>query len=122
MLLFLLAKNMDKSDKLQIRLEIYDERGAWCENPDCNRPATDLHHGVISDRKRLKDILFTKFNLIMLCNQCNVSRMYDNVDGRQYWFDVQCARYGEFDMLSWLGDVNRLCIIPFVFDRIKQKP
>ena len=107
---------MNRADKLRIRLEIYEERGAWCENPDCHKPATDLHHGCIGDRKRLKDVLFTKYNLIMLCHECNVSRMYDNAEGRQYWWDAQVNRYGDFEMLKWLETVNRSCIVPFTFD------
>ena len=110
---------LSKTNKLRIRLEIYEERfqetQGRCENPDCHRPASDLHHGCIRDLKRLKKVLFTKFNLIMLCRECNCSKMYDNEAGRQHWWDIQVKRYGLFAMLKWLGEVNRQCIIPFVF-------
>ena len=104
---------LSKADKFRVRLEIVDERGSRCEG--CNKPASDLHHGCIGDRKRLKEVLFRKENLIVLCRTCNVSRKYDNEKGRQYWWEFQVERYGMFEMLKWLGEVNNQCIIPFVF-------
>ena len=106
---------MKKADKLRLRHELVEARGGICENPDCHNPASDTHHCCIGDKKALKDILFTKYNLVLLCRKCNTSRIYDNESGRLYWWGVQCARYGEKRMVSWLDSVNEQVKIPYKF-------
>jgi len=105
---------MNKADKLHLRLKLVEERGSRCENPDCNNPASDLHHGCIGDKKRLKDVLFTKFNLVLLCRKCNTSRIFDNEKGRQYWWDKNLERYGD-KQIEWLWEVNAHCVVPYRF-------
>ena len=106
---------MNPADKLRLRLELVEERGGICENPDCDAPAAELHHGCVGDKKRIKDVLFTKHNLILLCHECNTSRMYDNAEGRQYWWEINLARYGD-EQIEWLWRVNNECVIPYTFD------
>ena len=106
---------MNKIDKTRIRLELVEERGGICENPACNNPASDFHHCCIGDKKRLKDVLMSKHNAALLCNTCNVSRMYDNESGRQYWWEINLARYGE-SQIEWLWRVNNLCKVPYRFE------
>ena len=91
--------------KSRLRLELTDERGQACEW--CGKPASQLHHCIIGDKKSHKKLLFCKENLIVMCHDCNVSRRFDNEWGRQYWWGVQCKRYGQDHMIEWLDEIHK---------------
>ncbi len=92
-------------DKLSLRDDLYHERGYRCEREGCNRPASDLHHGIIGDKKRFKEVLFCKENLFLSCRSCNVSREMDNDKQRQAFWLIQCSRYGLEHMQKWLASI-----------------
>jgi hypothetical protein len=97
---------LNKGNKKRIRLEIYEERGGRCEREGCFAPASDLHHGIIGDKKRFKDVLFCKENLFLSCRECNISRIMDNEEQRQTFWCMNSERYGEERMLSWLNSID----------------
>ncbi len=94
---------MNRADKLRLRLELVEGRGYDCER--CGEPGSQLHHGIIGNKKRFKKELFCKENLFVSCATCNVSRVMDNEKWRQRFWRIQCDRYGEFHMLEWLGNL-----------------
>ena len=106
---------MNKADKLRLRLRLVEQRGFTCEA--CGRALSSfhLHHGIINDKKSLRDVLFCEENLFIVDPDCNVSRVLDNQEQRVKFWLLQVERYGLPRMLAWLERVNEGLIVPYRF-------
>ena len=107
---------MKKSDKLRLRLRLVEQRGFTCEA--CGRALSSfhLHHGIINDKKSLRDVLFCEENLFIVgpvC--CHLNRSLDNQAQRVKFWLLQVERYGLPRMLAWLDRVNEGLIVPYRF-------
>ena len=102
---------MKKADKTRLRYELAEERGYSCEW--CGRSANQLHHCLIHGRK---PDWYCKENLMLSCADCHtVQKVLDTDEVKRWFWAVQCSRYGEAEMLAWLGKVNEGLVIKYNF-------
>ena len=106
---------MKKADKLRLRFELTEERGFHCEYTGKRLAGFHLHHGIIGDKVRLKEVLFCKENLFIVDPDINTSRVLDNQKQREAFWILNCERYGSEIMDNWLERVNLLCVVKYSF-------
>ena len=86
-------------------LELRQKRGHLCEW--CHkREGVERHHVFIHNSKRFHDELTVEENLMLACSYCHTGVcVLNGLDVRQWFWGVQCERYGIGHMLDWLGDL-----------------
>lgn len=79
---------------------IITRRGSTCDC-GCGQRAHDLHHCFIGRRKGYP-ILDDERNLVIVNHAEHISRKFDVMIWRVFFWEVQCLRYGEKAMLEWI--------------------
>lgn len=67
----------------------------------CDERAEDLHHCLFGRRTDFPE-LDAKENRVPLTHYQNITREFDNIDGRKMFWAMQCKRYGKPHMIAWL--------------------
>ena len=69
------------------------------------RPATDLHHALISRMKRYPE-LDCEENYMVACAFCHTGKeLLDTQQVREWFWGVQVNRYGHAHMLEWIKNL-----------------
>jgi hypothetical protein len=68
------------------------------------RTATDLHHALIRRDKRFK-ALDVEENYMLVCHYCHMMGYVDARSVIDWFWTVQCNRYGEAHMRAWLDSL-----------------
>jgi hypothetical protein len=78
------------------------ERGPLCEW--CHkRPAEQRHHALVPDLRRWHEELTVKENIMQACAYCHTGIcVLDSYEVRQWFWGVQCKRYGVDHMTDWV--------------------
>lgn len=97
----------------QWKADLIRKRGyncEWCKV----RTATDLHHALIP-RMKGKIELDAEENLMIACHSCHVGKeLLDTQEVREYFWGVQCNRYGIDHMIKWMKSLP-LKVKPYLY-------
>lgn len=78
------------------------KRGYLCDC-GCNLRAEDRHHCFVPNLKRFPQ-MDVEENIVLVSHwEHTDERKFDNPKWRQYFWIVQCNRYGEEHMIEWLA-------------------
>ena len=78
-----------------------DREIVTCECEGCDRPAVHAHHCLYGRDKRYPELNDDE-NLQLVCYQCHfVTGKADSWENRQFFWGVQCERYGSDHMIEW---------------------
>jgi hypothetical protein len=98
------------------------ERGPLCEY--CHkREAEQRHHALIPSIKRWYEILTVPENLMQACAYCHTGIcVLDSYEVRQWFWGVQCKRYGVDHMEDWVHSLPDKLRISGRLDFVESKP
>ena len=74
--------------------------GERCEC-GCGQIGTDNHHALFGRQKRFPE-LNAQENLVLVNHDQHIAGTFDTWEWRRYFWKVQCKRYGEENMITWL--------------------
>ena len=72
----------------------------------CPSTAVDSHHVFFQRRrgknstKKIRDYVDAEYNQELFCRPCHITN--DNYENREYYFEVQLARYGDA-LIQWFN-------------------
>lgn len=95
------------TDWARLRDDLYWERGdKWlhCEIEGCKKFPYELHHVFQHGIKGLEKYLDVKYNLQWVCKAHHDS-IANSEENENYFWGVQCARYGRDFMENWMNSL-----------------
>lgn len=83
-------------------------RGYLCEC-GCGKRGEDAHHALIHNIKTKGKTKYRQLNdsrnLVLVNHAEHINRKFDNRHWREYFWRLNCERYGEEKMMEWLNSL-----------------